>query len=117
MKVYRLYYLLFCLLIFTGFQSQAQNLVSASTEPDVESYKPKVQDLIEFLEYALNTIGDPETPARDKNVIITQSYLKAFKDEKVQVEDDLNENRDMITHKNVQAYLSDVDFFFKENSS
>jgi len=114
MKVYRLYYLLLLALFLNGPGLRAQNLVTVSETPDVEAYKAKVQDLIDFLEYAMNTIGDPETQARDKNVIITQSYLKAFKDDKVQIEDDLNEEREMVTHKNVQAYLSDIDFFFKE---
>jgi len=92
---------------------QGQNLVDNQSQWDPDANKSKVVDLIDFLEYSVNTIGDPETPARDKNVVITQSYLKAFKDNKVQIEDDLNENRDMVTHKDVQAYLSDIDFFFK----
>ncbi len=114
MKAYRLYcYLLLLTLLFPGSLLRAQHLVEAGNHLDVESYKPRVRDLIEFLEYSMNTLGDPGTPARDKNVIITQSYLKAFKDSKVQIEDDLNDNRSMVTHKDVQAYLSDIDFFFK----
>jgi len=45
-------------------------------------------------------------------VLITQSYSKVFKDDKVQVEDDLDEERKVVTNKNVVAYLKDVDFFF-----
>ncbi|GJM28109.1 MAG: hypothetical protein DHS20C17_07440 [Cyclobacteriaceae bacterium] len=80
---------------------------------EVDAQKQRVRDLVEFLEFALNTIGDSSTPTRDKNVIINQSYLKIFENSRVQIEDDLNEDRDMITRKDVQAYLSDIDFFFK----
>ncbi|MEJ2005773.1 MAG: hypothetical protein P8X57_12620 [Cyclobacteriaceae bacterium] len=74
----------------------------------------QVRDIISFLEYMLNTLGDPETSARDKDVIVNESYAKVFRDSTVQVEDDLDENRDVITNKDVQAYLKDVEFFFKE---
>ncbi len=47
----------------------------------------------------------------DKDVLVTQSYTKIFRDPKVQVEDDLDEGRKTITNKDVQAYLKDVDFF------
>jgi Leucine-rich repeat (LRR) protein len=80
---------------------------------EVEGHKQKIKDLVDFLEYAVNTIGNGSTPTRDKNIIINQSYLKIFEHGKVQIEDDLNESRDMITRKDVQAYLSDIDFFFK----
>jgi len=92
---------------------KAQELASSLPLEEVENHKQKVRDLVDFLEFALNTIGDSATPTRDKNVIINQSYLKVFEDPKVQIEDDLNENRNMITRKDVQAYLSDIDFFFK----
>jgi hypothetical protein len=74
----------------------------------------KVRDIVTFLEYLLNTLGNESTPARDKDVIITESFLKIFRDAKVQVEDDLDEQRKVITNKDVIAYLKDVDFFFKD---
>jgi Leucine-rich repeat (LRR) protein len=92
---------------------QAQNLVDMMPTAEVETHKSRVRDLVEFLEFALNTIGNSKTPTRDKNIIISQSYLKIFEHSKVQIEDDLNENRDIITRKDIQAYLSDIDFFFK----
>ncbi len=92
---------------------QAQELASSMPMSEIENHKQRVRDLVEFLEFALNTIGNSETPTRDKNVIINQSYLKIFEHSRVQIEDDLNENRDIITRKDVQAYLSDIDFFFK----
>jgi hypothetical protein len=85
----------------------------ASKAAEIENYREQVKRLIGFLEFSMNTLGDPETSTREKEVIINESYLKAFQDDKVQIEDDLDENREVITHKDVQAYLKDVDFFFK----
>ena len=93
--------LLVILLLFSGIQASAQ-----------DDHEARVRDVVSFLEYVLNTLGDPSTSARDKDVIVNQSYLKIFRDSTVQVEDDLDENRDVITNKDVQAYLKDVDFFF-----
>jgi Leucine-rich repeat (LRR) protein len=74
----------------------------------------RVRDIIAFLEFVLNTLGSESTPARDKEVVITQSYSKIFRDAKVQIEDDLDATRTVITNKDVPAYLKDVDFFFKD---
>ncbi len=73
----------------------------------------KVRDLVAFFQLLLNTLGSNETSARDKDIVITQSYTKIFRDDKVQVEDDLDEKRSVITNKDVVAYLKDVDFFFE----
>lgn len=83
-------------------------------EKNIEQYSNEVRDMVGFFEYMLNTLGSKETSARDKDVIITQSFSKIFRDADVQVEDDLDENRDVITNKDVAAYLKDVDFFFKD---
>jgi hypothetical protein len=74
----------------------------------------RVRDIIAFLEFVLNTVGSEATPARDKETVITESYSKIFRDSKVQVEDDLDPTRNVITNKDVTAYLKDVDFFFKD---
>lgn len=74
----------------------------------------KVRSIISFLEYLLNTLGDANTPASEKDVIVSESYAKVFRDSKVQVEDDLDESRNVITNKDVPAYLKDVDFFFQD---
>jgi hypothetical protein len=93
---------------------RAQETDTASTKASqVENYQEQVKRLMGFLEFSINTLGDPETSTREKEVIINESYLKAFLNDKVQIEDDLDENREMVTHKDVQAYLKDVDFFFK----
>src|SRR5260221_9743682 len=74
----------------------------------------KVKDMVAFLGFMLNTLGNSGTSARDKDVLITESYSKLFKDAKVQVEDDLDEERSVITNKDVVAYLKDINFFFKD---
>lgn len=103
--------LLIIILIAANANTFGQEL---KDEKDIDGYKEKVRGLVSFLSFAMNTIGSPETPANEKETIITQSYLKAFRDDKVQVEDDLDENRDVVTNKDIQAYLKDIDFFFKE---
>jgi Leucine-rich repeat (LRR) protein len=86
----------------------------AATAPasDSENEK-KVREIVSFLEYLLNTLGSSATSTRDKEVVIRESYSKIFRDDKVQVEDDL-ENREVVTNKDVVAYLKDVDFFFND---
>ncbi len=112
MKVFKLL-IFFTFSLLVASPCQAQSLVEVMPPNEIESYKSRIRDLVEFLQFALNTIGDSSTPTRDKNTIIGQSYLKIFEHPNVQIEDDLNENRDMITRKDIQAYLSDIDFFFK----
>ncbi|MBI1769603.1 MAG: leucine-rich repeat domain-containing protein [Bacteroidetes bacterium] len=74
----------------------------------------KVKDMVAFLGFMLNTLGNSNTSARDKDVLVAESYSKIFRDAKVQVEDDLDEERGVITNKDVVAYLKDINFFFKE---
>ena len=88
----------------------------AQQSPQMDSTDKNLQrvySLVSFLEFTLNTMGNPQTTASEKDVIITQSFLKLFRDPEVQVEDDLDPDRQVVTNKNVQAYLKDVDFFFK----
>lgn len=87
--------------------------VSLSAE-GIEGYKKEARQLVSFLEFTFNTIGDPQVPVREKDIIINQSFSKFFKDEEVQIEDDLDENRDVPVNKDVQAYLKDIDFFYKK---
>ena len=93
--------------------SYAQGNTEYSPEK-IKEYKENVKNLIAFLEYSFNTLGNPKTPARDKDVIINQSYAKIFTDNEVQIEDDLDDARETLINKDVQAYLKDIDFFFKE---
>lgn len=74
----------------------------------------KVKDVVAFLQLLLNTLGSSATSARDKEVVISESYDKIFRDAKVQIEDDLDEARKTITNKDVVAYFKDIDFFFED---
>ncbi len=100
------------LLFFFSLSLRAQSIKGYSKD-QLEELSLKVEDQVRFLEYLLNTIGNAQTPARDKDVIIRESYLKIFRDAKVQVEDDLLQDRKVITNKDVTAYLKDIEFFYK----
>jgi Leucine-rich repeat (LRR) protein len=77
-------------------------------------HEQEVRDMVAFFQYMLNTLGDATTSNRDKDVMVMESYTKIFRDAKVQVEDDLDPDRKVITNKDITAYLKDVDFFFKD---
>ena len=79
----------------------------------LRAYREEVAHMVSFLEFAFNTLGDPATTPRQKETIFNESYLKVFRDAKVQVEDDLVASRATVTNKDVQAYLKDIDFFFR----
>ena len=104
--------LLFIFLTF-AFRTVAQEPVEL-TQEETETYKEQCKQIIHFLEGTLNFLGDDDQMPSEKDIIINESYLKIFKDDEVQVEDDLDENREMPLNKDVQAYLKDVDFFFKK---
>ncbi|MEN7548939.1 leucine-rich repeat domain-containing protein [Rapidithrix thailandica] len=96
---------------FCGFgQTSAQEL----SPSELREYSKQAEQLVKYLQFTFNTLGSPETSAQEKDILINQSYTKVFKDENVQVEDDLDETREVVTNKDVQAYLKDIDFFFKE---
>ena len=106
---------IFVLLLISFSIANAQNTVQLSAE-EVESYSKQSEQIIKYLEGTLNFLGDRTEVASEKEVIINDSYLKIFVDDKVQIEDDLDENREIPLSKDVQAYLKDVDFFYKEVS-
>jgi hypothetical protein len=109
MRTRRASILLVLLLTFVcSLQAQKSQKKEESPEHD------KVKNMISFLEFMLNTLGSSKTSARDKEVLVTESYAKIFRDSKVQIEDDLAAKRDVITNKDVPAYLKDVDFFFTD---
>jgi hypothetical protein len=83
------------------------------TLEEVQHYKEQSRMLVQYFEGTLNFLGDPNSTVKEKEIIIHQSYDKIFVNERVQVEDDLDENRDVPVNKDVQAYLKDVDFFFR----
>jgi len=103
------------LLFFFGSMALvlAQDLGEYSKQ-EIKNFSQQAEDQVRFLQYFLNTVGSDETSARDKDVIIRESYKKIFRDENVQIEDDLLTDRKVITNKNVVAYLKDIEFFFKD---
>ena len=106
------YFLAFVSFFLLSLSIDAQTIKGYSKE-QVTEFSAKVEDQVRFLEYLLNTVGSEETSPRDKDVIIRESYLKIFRDEKVQVEDDLLLDRKVVTNKDVTAYLKDIEFFYK----
>jgi hypothetical protein len=88
------------------------NLPAAPAQSEQDEYKQKLEQLIKYLEGTLNFLGDSLSSPREKEIIINQSYLKIFKDDKVVIEDDLDEKRDITIRKEIQGYLKDIDFFF-----
>lgn len=101
---------LLLLLSYSGFGQT----IKGYTKVEIDEYAAKVEDQVRFLEYLLNTIGSKETSARDKDVVIRESYLKIFRDGLVQVEDDLLLDRKVVTNKDITSYLKDIEFFYKD---
>lgn len=101
--------LIFSILLFSSFFLKAQISLS---DKDVKDYESQVHQMVRYLQETLNFIGDPNSHTQEKDVIFKESYNKIFRDENVQVEDDLDENRGTTINKDVQAYLKDIDFFF-----
>ncbi|HYX10188.1 MAG TPA: leucine-rich repeat domain-containing protein [Bacteroidales bacterium] len=109
----QLFYIVLLVLSLVSFTFQT---VYAQEEPDtadISSYTNRARQLVKYLEGTLNFLGDSTSPNNEKDIIINQSYLKMFQDDEVQIEDDLDENREVPINKDVQAYLKDIDFFFK----
>jgi len=80
----------------------------------IDTFKLQVIPMVKFFESTLNFLSDKRNPVNEKQTIITQSYLKFCWDSEVQVEDDLDDKRLVPLYKDMPAYLSDVDFFFKK---
>jgi len=104
-KTATLFIMIFCLCM----AGQAQKL----SKEENARYEAEVKNLLTYLEETLNFIGDSTTTALEKEIVFTESWSKIFIDDKVQIEDDLDVNRKTPINKDVQAYLKDIDFFFK----
>jgi Leucine-rich repeat (LRR) protein len=110
--LFRIRFLLVFFVVCFGFPviPKAQ---PALTPDEIDEYREQARQLVSFLQFTLNTIGDPEVPVKEKDIIINESFRKFFESDKVQIEDDLVEQRDVPVNKDVQAYLKDIDFFFR----
>ncbi len=82
------------------------------TQEEVTSYETQIQQMVNYLQETLNFIGDSTSTAKEKETVFNDSYSKIFADDKVQIEDDLDDSRLTPINKDVQAYLKDIDFFF-----
>ena len=102
--------LIVCILFNFALGVQAQKL----SKEEVAKYETEVKSLLTYLEETMNFIGDSATSAFEKEIVFTESWSKIFIDDKVQIEDDLDVNRTTPINKDVQAYLKDIDFFFKK---
>lgn len=91
------------------FSGQAQTL----SKDEIEKYENEINNMIVYLEETMNFLGDTTSSALEKEIVFTESWSKIFIDDKVQIEDDLDVNRTTPINKDVQAYLKDIDFFFK----
>jgi Leucine-rich repeat (LRR) protein len=94
-------------------QAVQNNTVIKFTPEQLDAFRQQSTDLVKFFEGSLNFLADKSNPVSERQVVITQSYLRYFQDAKVQVEDDLDEKRIVPVFKDAPAYLTDVDFFFK----
>ena len=81
---------------------------------NLKKHEQRIRDRVAFFEYLLNTLGSKKTTDDEREIIVNESFSKIFLDNEVQVEDDLDEGRDVVIYKEIQAYLKDVDFFFQE---
>ncbi|MCH7403242.1 leucine-rich repeat domain-containing protein [Belliella kenyensis] len=109
-------FILIALMFVNSLVTKAQQAIGDYSKQEIKDLSQKVEDQVTFLEYFFNTVGSKDTPARDKDVIIRESYKKIFRDHLVQVEDDLLLDRKVITNKDITAYLKDIEFFFKDAS-
>ncbi len=102
------------IILFSAFQVNAQENKNMLSADEITAYKEQSKMMISYLEGTLNFLGDPQEVIAEKEIIINDSYKKIFRDAEVQIEDDLDENREVPLRKNVQAYLKDIVFFYKQ---
>ena len=83
------------------------------TPEEIKSYTDQCKNMIQYLEGTFNFLGDSTQVPAEKEIIINDSYLKIFQSDETQIEDDLDPDREVPIMKDVQAYLKDIVFFFK----
>ncbi len=102
--------IVFLLGVFQYGFSQTETPSDTLPDPQIE----QAAAMVEAVEYYFNLVGSKRTKTQEKETIINESYKKLFLNDRVQVEDDLQENRSTQIFKDIQAYLKDIDFFFQE---
>ena len=104
---------LVALAILLGCFTFTGNAQTKMTKEELAAYETEITKMVNYLQETLNFIGDPTQTAQEKEIIFSQSYTKIFENDKVQIEDDLDNQRSTNLSKDVQAYLKDIDFFFQ----
>ncbi len=108
-------FIFFFLTAFLNCGAQATVRQKEKTTPaEIERYKQEAGRLVSFLEYSMNIVGSDSSTVEEKESVIYFSYLKIYKDKKVLIEDDLDENRQVPVYKAVQSYLQDIAYFYKK---
>lgn len=105
--------ILFCMSFGAYAQKSSKGNAQKLSKEEVARYETEINTMVNYLEETFNFIGDSATSAQKKGIVFNESWSKIFIDDKVQVEDDLDVNRNTPINKDVQAYLKDIDFFFK----
>ena len=106
--------MILCSLVVSGTAQKKNKNAAGLSKDELAAYDIEIRKMVNYLQETLNFIGDPTQSAQEKEIVFSQSYTKIFKDDKVQIEDDLDTKRNTNLSKDVQAYLKDVDFFFKK---
>lgn len=104
--------LLIVFLVGISLNAFCQTEAPSDSLPDPQ--KEQAMAMVDAVEYYFNLLGAKRTKTQEKETIINESYKKLFLNDRVQVEDDLQENRSTQIFKDIQAYLKDIDFFFQE---
>jgi Leucine-rich repeat (LRR) protein len=107
---------LLLILFFSIFGMLGYSQTGKLTPDQQKNYKGHAEQMTRMYFSMLNSLADPENPISEKEIIVNESFQKIFRDNKVQVEDDLDAIRVVPLFKDIQAYLRDVDFFFKSAS-
>jgi len=103
-----------CVLMCSCFVSAAQRGDAKIDKAKMDAYRYQCESLVKYYEETLNFLGNPETLPKERQIVINDSYHKIFRDNEVQIEDDLISDRITVFYKPVQAYLRDVNFFYKQ---
>lgn len=112
-KLKAVFLILCCLAVGFTASAQKKNANKGLTKEELATYETEITKMVNYLQETLNFIGDPDQTAQEKEIVFSQSYTKIFQDDKVQIEDDLDTQRNANLTKDVQAYLRDIDFFFQ----
>lgn len=99
--------------IFAQKTSKTKQKEKQPQKDELAAYQYQAERLVEYFSETLNFLGDSTTIAKERQIVTNESYLKIFKNEEVQIEDDLIEDRIVPVYKDVRAYLRDVGYFYK----